>query len=124
MYALERGIIIADTKFEWGIDSDGNLVLIDEVLTPDSSRFWPANDYKPGKPQVSFDKQYVRDWLEKLCQEGKWDKSESNVPELPPDVVNNTLRKYVEAYQRLLGDDPLRVAGRRHLPEDVKRLIT
>ena len=96
-YARERAIIIADTKFEWGW-LDGQLILIDEVLTPDSSRFWPADQYRPGRSQPSFDKQFVRDWLETT----PWDKN-SPPPALPDDVIANTRRKYVEAYERLTG---------------------
>lgn len=96
-YARERGIIIADTKFEFGL-FDGKLILIDEVLTPDSSRFWPADQYSPGKSQPSFDKQFVRDYLETLT----WDKTPPG-PELPEDVVSKTSAKYVEAYERLTG---------------------
>lgn len=101
-YARERGIIIADTKFEWGLDQDG-IVLIDEVLTPDSSRFWPGAQYEQGREQPSFDKQYVRDYLEALCKQGKWDKTPNNVPTLPPEIVANTSRKYFEAYEILTG---------------------
>ena len=79
-YALKRGIIIADTKFEFGLNTDGTICWIDEALTPDSSRFWPADQYQPGRDQPSFDKQFVRDYLEGLCKEGKWDKTENNVP--------------------------------------------
>jgi phosphoribosylaminoimidazole-succinocarboxamide synthase len=96
-YARQRGIIIADTKFEFGV-FDGKLILIDEVLTPDSSRFWPADQYAPGKGQPSFDKQFVRDYLETL----DWDKTPPG-PQLPDDVVNKTSAKYVEAYERLTG---------------------
>ncbi len=96
-YARQRGIIIADTKFEFGLDQD-RLILIDEVLTPDSSRFWPADQYAPGRSQPSFDKQYVRDWLETL----DWDKTPPG-PALPPEVVAKTSAKYVEAYERLTG---------------------
>jgi phosphoribosylaminoimidazole-succinocarboxamide synthase len=95
-YALQRGIIIADTKFELGIDAGGELVLGDEVLTPDSSRFWPADAYAPGRGQDSFDKQYVRDF----CERTGWDKSPPG-PELPDDVVDATRAKYVEAFERL-----------------------
>ncbi len=95
-YGRERGIIIADTKFEFGL-LDGRLVLIDEVLTPDSSRFWPADAYRPGGPQPSFDKQYLRDYLEATG----WNK-EPPPPPLPDDVVRNTAEKYREAYQRLV----------------------
>ncbi|RLA00243.1 MAG: phosphoribosylaminoimidazolesuccinocarboxamide synthase [Gammaproteobacteria bacterium] len=97
-YALERGIIIADTKFEFGLDADDRLVLIDEVLTPDSSRFWPADSYAPGSSPASFDKQFVRDYLETL----DWDKT-SPGPTLPPEVIEQTADKYREAQQRLTG---------------------
>ncbi len=96
-YARQRGIIIADTKFEFGLH-DGRLILIDEVLTPDSSRFWPADQYQPGRSQPSFDKQFVRDYLESLT----WDKTPPG-PTLPPEVVAKTTAKYVEAYERLTG---------------------
>jgi phosphoribosylaminoimidazole-succinocarboxamide synthase len=95
-YALERGIIIADTKFEFGTDREGRLVLGDEALTPDSSRFWPADQYAPGGPQPSFDKQYVRDFCEKIG----WGKTYPG-PELPEDVVAGTRRRYVEAFEQL-----------------------
>jgi len=97
-YARPRGIILADTKFEWG-EVDGKLILIDEVLTPDSSRFWPADQYQPGKNQPSFDKQYVRDHLEKAG----WDKN-SEPPELPAEVVEQTRAKYIAAYETLTGE--------------------
>jgi len=97
-YALTRGIIIADTKFEFGLDNNGELYLIDEVLTPDSSRFWPANQYKVGSNPPSFDKQYVRDWLEA----SGWDKKAPG-PELPADVAAKTSEKYHEAYRLLTG---------------------
>lgn len=97
-YALARGIIIADTKFEFGLDEQGTLYLIDEALTPDSSRFWPADQYVVGKSPPSFDKQYVRDWLEA----SGWDKKPP-APELPPDVAARTSEKYREAYQKLTG---------------------
>jgi phosphoribosylaminoimidazole-succinocarboxamide synthase len=97
MYALDRGIILADTKFEFGF-IDGELTLADEALTPDSSRFWPADTYKPGGAQPSYDKQYVRDFLETL----KWDKRPP-APALPSDVVRKTSEKYREAYSRLTG---------------------
>jgi phosphoribosylaminoimidazole-succinocarboxamide synthase len=96
-YARQRGIIIADTKFEFGV-SDGKLILIDEVMTPDSSRFWPADQYQPGKGQPSFDKQFVRDYLETL----DWNKTPPG-PKLPDDVVAKTSAKYLEAYERLTG---------------------
>jgi phosphoribosylaminoimidazole-succinocarboxamide synthase len=96
-YARERGIIIADTKFEWGFDGQA-LILIDEVLTPDSSRFWPADRFQPGRAQPSFDKQFLREWLETTG----WDKN-SPPPALPPDVIARTREKYVEAYERLTG---------------------
>jgi len=95
-YALTRGIIIADTKFEFGLDEQGTLTLIDEVLTPDSSRFWPADQYKPGANPPSFDKQYVRDWLEA----SGWDKK-APAPKLPPEVIAKTAEKYREALTRL-----------------------
>ncbi len=97
-YALSRGIIIADTKFEWG-RVDDELILIDEVLTPDSSRFWPADKYQPGQGQPSFDKQFVRDWLTTGTD---WDKN-SEPPALPDDVVTGTREKYIEAYEQLTG---------------------
>ncbi len=96
-YARQRGIIIADTKFEFGL-FNGELLLIDEVLTPDSSRFWPAAEYAPGRSQPSFDKQFVRDYLETL----KWDKTPP-APALPPIIVARTQAKYLEAYERLTG---------------------
>jgi phosphoribosylaminoimidazole-succinocarboxamide synthase len=96
-YALERGIIIADTKFEFGLDDNGTLTLIDEVLTPDSSRFWPAEQYQPGTSPVSFDKQFVRDYLETL----DWNKTAPG-PELPAEIVTKTAEKYEQAKQLLL----------------------
>jgi len=95
-YALQRGIIIADTKFEFGLDSDDRLVLIDEVLTPDSSRFWPAASYQPGSSPASFDKQFVRDYLETL----DWDKTPPG-PALPADIIEKTAEKYRDAQMRL-----------------------
>jgi phosphoribosylaminoimidazole-succinocarboxamide synthase len=95
--ALKQGVIIADTKFEFGIVG-GEVILIDEVLTPDSSRFWPADSYEPGRPQPSFDKQYVRDWLDS----SGWDHAPPP-PQLPADVVAATSRRYVEAYERITG---------------------
>jgi phosphoribosylaminoimidazole-succinocarboxamide synthase len=97
-HARERGIIIADTKFEFGVE-DGEVLLIDEALTPDSSRFWPASEYEPGRAQPSFDKQYVRDWLDA----SGWDHTPPG-PDLPADVVANTRAKYVEAYERITGE--------------------
>jgi len=96
-YARQRGIIIADTKFEFGLDN-GKLILIDEVLTPDSSRFWPADQFEPGRGQPSFDKQFVRDYLETL----DWNKTPPG-PKLPEDVVAKTTAKYLEAYEKLTG---------------------
>lgn len=96
-YARKRGIIIADTKFEFGM-KDGKIILIDEILTPDSSRFWPADIYEPGHGQPSFDKQFTRDYLETL----DWDKTPP-APELPADIVDRTAAKYCEAYERLTG---------------------
>jgi phosphoribosylaminoimidazole-succinocarboxamide synthase len=95
-HAEARGIILADTKFEFGTASDGTVVLGDEALTPDSSRFWPASEYEPGGPQPSFDKQFVRDW----CEQAGWDK-EPPGPELPDEVVAGTRARYVEAFERL-----------------------
>lgn len=100
--AAERGIILADTKFEFGLDSDGNLVLADEVLTPDSSRYWPADSYQEGSVNPSFDKQYVRNWL--TCSKSGWKKGEGTPPPaLPGSVVEATRERYVEAYERLSG---------------------
>lgn len=105
-YAAKRGIILADTKFEFGyaLDVDGNetdeLLLIDEVLTPDSSRFWPADDYEIGREQDSFDKQYVRNWLEEIVKTGDWDKTAPG-PELPTEIVEGTVARYREAASRL-----------------------
>jgi phosphoribosylaminoimidazole-succinocarboxamide synthase len=100
-YARARGIIIADTKFEFGTDAGGNLVLIDEALTADSSRFWPADEYRPGISPPSFDKQYVRDYLETLS----WKKTPP-APRLPPEVIARTSEKYREALFRLTGQRP------------------
>lgn len=97
-YALKKGVIIADTKFEFGI-KDGKIILIDEVLTPDSSRFWPKDSYAIGQSQMSFDKQFVRDYLESIG----WDKNPP-APELPRDIVEKTSRKYLDAYQKLTGE--------------------
>ncbi len=99
-YARERGLIIADSKFEFGLDEDGTLVLIDELLTPDSSRFWPAHDWQPGANPPSFDKQFVRDYLETL----DWDKRAPG-PELPEDIVHETAERYREAVERLTAND-------------------
>jgi phosphoribosylaminoimidazole-succinocarboxamide synthase len=97
-HAAARGIVIADTKFELGLDENGRLVLADEALTPDSSRFWPVDEYEPGRPQASYDKQYVRDYCESLG----WDKTEPG-PELPEAVVTGTRARYVQAFERLTG---------------------
>ena len=100
--AAERGVILADTKFEFGARSDGTIVLADEVLTPDSSRYWPADQWQPGKAQPSFDKQFVRDWL--VSAASGWDRNgDVAPPELPEDVVAQTRSKYIEAYERLTG---------------------
>jgi len=104
-YALEKGIILADTKFEFGV-VEGKLILADEVLTPDSSRFWPADSYSPGSPQLSFDKQFVRDHLERTG----WNKRPP-APALPEDVVRKTSEKYIDAYTRLTGLELLPVAA-------------
>ena len=102
-YAASRGIILADTKFEFGLDPSGALVLGDEVLTPDSSRFWPADAYEPGRPQPSFDKQYVRDWL--TSPESGWDRhGDDPPPPLPEAVIEATRARYIEAYTRLTGN--------------------
>ncbi len=98
-HARERGVILADTKFEFGLDDDGELVLGDEVLTPDSSRFWPADGYQPGRSQPSFDKQFVRDWASGTG----WDKAPP-APEVPEDVVQGTRARYVEAYEKITGE--------------------
>jgi phosphoribosylaminoimidazole-succinocarboxamide synthase len=97
-HAEARGIILADTKFEFGLTEDQSILLIDEVMTPDSSRYWPSDQYAPGRPQPSFDKQYVRDYLEQI----HWNK-QPPVPSLPEDVVVGTREKYIEAFQRLTG---------------------
>jgi phosphoribosylaminoimidazole-succinocarboxamide synthase len=99
-YARSRGIIIADTKFEFGLDKNGELLLVDEVLTPDSSRFWPADAYEPGRSQPSFDKQFVRDYLETLA----WDKKPP-APPIPSDVASATTARYLEAYRLLTGKE-------------------
>ena len=102
-YAATRGIIIADTKFEFGLDEHGTLVLMDEVLTPDSSRYWPADTYAPGSNPPSFDKQFLRDWLETAQVHGKpWDKTPP-APRLPQAVIEQTSKKYQEAWERLQG---------------------
>ncbi|HEY9016025.1 MAG TPA: phosphoribosylaminoimidazolesuccinocarboxamide synthase, partial [Gemmatimonadales bacterium] len=103
-HAAERGIIIADTKFEFGIDPSGTLRLIDELLTPDSSRFWPADRYGPGHPQPSFDKQPLRDYLASLKAASQWN-GEAPPPNLPPEVVEATSRRYLEAYRLLTGSE-------------------
>ena len=97
-HARGKGIILADTKFEFGVDEEGSLVIADEIFTPDSSRFWPADEYEPGRSQASFDKQFVRDYAESLG----WDKSYPG-PELPDDVVQGTRQRYVEAFEKLTG---------------------
>ncbi|WP_027503432.1 phosphoribosylaminoimidazolesuccinocarboxamide synthase [Rhodococcus sp. UNC363MFTsu5.1] len=101
-FAADRGIILADTKFEFGLDADGNLVLADEVLTPDSSRYWPADGYEPGRVQPSFDKQFVRNWL--TGPESGWDRaSDTPPPPLPQEIVDATRARYIEAYERISG---------------------
>ncbi len=97
-WAADRGIILADTKFELGVDEDGGIVLADELFTPDSSRFWPTDEYSPGRGQPSFDKQYARDFCDRLA----WDKTDPG-PELPADVVAGTRRRYLEAFERVTG---------------------
>lgn len=102
-YAAERGILLADTKFEFGLaPAADEPVLVDEIFTPDSSRFWPADSWRPGAEQASFDKQYVRNYLEQLVAAGSWDKSPPG-PELPEEVIRNTLARYQEAHDRLTG---------------------
>ncbi|HEY6980111.1 MAG TPA: phosphoribosylaminoimidazolesuccinocarboxamide synthase [Reyranella sp.] len=100
--AAARGIIIADTKFEFGRTRSGEIMLIDEVMTPDSSRFWPADGYRPGRPQPSFDKQPLRDWLDGERHAGRWN-GDAPAPELPTEVVEATSKRYLEAYRRLTG---------------------
>ena len=101
-HALTKGIIIADTKFEFGVDKHGNLVLADEVFTPDSSRYWRADDYQEGEVQPSFDKQFVRNWL--TGPESGWDRDgDEPPPPLPPDIVDATRARYIEAYERISG---------------------
>jgi phosphoribosylaminoimidazole-succinocarboxamide synthase len=107
--AARAGILLADTKFEFGLLPNGELLLVDEVLTPDSSRFWDASTYRPGRPQASYDKQYVRDWLETQ----PWGKTAPG-PELPPDVVAGTRARYIEAFERITG-----ASFSRYLQEDV-----
>ena len=102
--AAERGIIIADTKFEFGADKNGQIILIDEVMTPDSSRFWPADQFQVGRNQPSFDKQPLRDYLDGLRNTGTWN-GEDPAPTLPQDVIDETSRRYLDAYRRLTGDD-------------------
>jgi phosphoribosylaminoimidazole-succinocarboxamide synthase len=103
-HAKRQRIIIADTKFEFGFDDSGILRLIDEVLTPDSSRFWPADQYRAGGPQVSFDKQPLRDYLAALRADGRWN-GEAPPPPLPPEVITATSLRYLDAYRRLTGTD-------------------
>ncbi len=95
--AAKAGLILADTKFEFGLDEEGKLFLIDELLTPDSSRYWPQDEYSPGRGQTAFDKQYVRDYLETL----DWDKTPPG-PNLPPEVIRNSLERYTIAVERLI----------------------
>ena len=107
--SLSKGIIIADTKFEFGLDEDGNIVLGDEMLTPDSSRFWPADGYEPGHSQPSFDKQFARDWLTS---------HPGNDWTLPEDVVQKTIDKYLQSYKMLTGKDRKRTEFNRHAPHN------
>jgi phosphoribosylaminoimidazole-succinocarboxamide synthase len=102
--AREQGIIIADTKFEFGRDADGRIILIDEVMTPDSSRFWAADDYVPGRPQPSFDKQPLRDYLDAERRAGRWN-GEAPPPPLPASIVDATSKRYLEAYRRITGNE-------------------
>ena len=110
-HAEARGIILADTKFEFGASPGAEVVLGDEVFTPDSSRFWPADEYEPGRSQRSFDKQYLRDWLDQIG----WDHTPP-APELPDEVVANTRAKYLEAYERITGERSTRRPLRLSLP--------
>ena len=104
-YAASRGIILADTKFEFGqVDGQGDPILIDEIFTPDSSRFWPAEEWQPGREQNSFDKQIVRNYLETVVADGKWDKTPPG-PALPEDVVERSIARYLEAHKLLTGSD-------------------
>jgi phosphoribosylaminoimidazole-succinocarboxamide synthase len=112
-HAESKGIILADTKFEFGLTDSGELLLIDECMTPDSSRYWPKDTYAPGGPQYSFDKQYVRDYLESI----KWNK-QPPVPSLPDDVVRNTRDKYLDAYRRLTGRELEVGSSSAKAPED------
>jgi len=101
-HALSKGIILADTKFEFGADEDGTVVLADEVFTPDSSRYWPADGYQEGVVQPSFDKQFVRNWL--TGPDSGWDRASGTPPPpLPPDIVDATRARYIEAYERISG---------------------
>jgi phosphoribosylaminoimidazole-succinocarboxamide synthase len=102
--ARERGIIIADTKFEFGRDKAGNIILIDEAMTPDSSRFWAVDAYKPGGPQASFDKQPLRNYLDTERRAGRWN-GEAPPPPLPASVVEATSKRYLDAYRRLTGSE-------------------
>jgi phosphoribosylaminoimidazole-succinocarboxamide synthase len=99
-----RGIIIADTKFEFGRDKDGKIILIDEVMTPDSSRFWAVDAYQPGRPQASFDKQPLRDYLDGERRAGRWN-GDAPAPPLPAHVVEATSKRYLEAYRRVTGNE-------------------
>jgi phosphoribosylaminoimidazole-succinocarboxamide synthase len=102
-YAADRGIILADTKFEFGrVDGEPTPLLIDEIFTPDSSRFWPADDWEPGREQQSFDKQIVRNYLQTVVDSGAWDKTPPG-PELPQEVIEKAIARYLEAYQLLTG---------------------
>ena len=117
-HALTKGIIIADTKFEFGVDEHGNLVLADEVFTPDSSRYWAADTYKEGVVQPSFDKQFVRNWL--LSPESGWDRGgDEPPPPLPPDIVDATRERYIDAYERISGLQVRRLDRRRGVTETV-----
>ena len=103
-YALERGLILADTKFEFGRSAEGRIILIDEIFTPDSSRYWPAQDWEPGREQASFDKQIVRNYLETVVDAGEWDKTPPG-PRLPDEVIERSIARYCEAYRLLTGQD-------------------
>jgi len=103
-WAEERGILLADTKFEYGFAPTGEILLIDEVMTPDSSRYWPAGEHEPGRSQASLDKQPVRDFLEGLAERGEWNK-EPPAPSLPDDVIEATTDRYLELYRRITGEE-------------------
>ena len=121
MSPLANGIIIADTKFEFGRTKDGEIILIDEVMTPDSSRFWPADGYQPGRPQPSFDKQPLRDWLDVERHADRWN-GDAPPPKLPPEVVEATSKRYLEAYRRLTEPSRVQRTARDFWTPEMKRV--